>query len=116
MRGEGETDKVILFMRSFKHLPGVFLCLLLGIFAVPNAFAALLVYEGFNYPAGENVTNSSAVSLGNSFGWAGRWTAANTSLATNSAGNLGYDDGNGHSLASDGGKVVVGVPAGTTGN
>lgn len=103
-------------MKSLKHLPGVFLCLLLFIFTVPNAFAALLVYEGFNYPAGENLTNSSANAAGNSFGWAGRWTAANTSLATNAANNLGYDDGNGHTLAADGGKVIVGAPAGTTGN
>jgi hypothetical protein len=81
-----------------------------------HSSATLLVYEGFNYPAGENVTNSSAVSPGNSFGWAGRWTAANSSLSTNFAGNLGYDDGNGHSLATDGGRLVIGVPAGTTGN
>jgi len=116
MQREGEPDKIITFMRSFKRLPGILLCLFLCSGTVPNAFATLLVYEGFNYPAGENLTNSSANSAGNSSGWAGRWTAANTSLATNAANSLGYDDGNGHSLASDGGKVVIGVPAGTTGN
>jgi hypothetical protein len=91
-------------------VPSILICLPL------SSPAALLVYEGFDYPAGDNLTNSSANSAGNSFGWAGRWAAANTALATNTAGSLGFDDGHGHSLETDGGKVIVGVPGGTTAN
>ena len=78
--------------------------------------AALLVYEGFNYPAGAALTNSSANSAGNGFGWGGRWTGVNNPLATNSPGNLSFTDLNGNTLLTDGGKVIIGVPGGTTAN
>lgn len=98
-----------------RHSPALSVVLIL-IGLTQGSLATLLVYEGFDYPAGGNLTNASGNSAGTSFGWAGRWTTGSASQATNQAGSLGYDDGQGHSLATGGGKVMVGVPAGTTAN
>src|SRR2546430_2127609 len=87
-----------------------------------TARAQLMAYEGFAYDAGTSLTNASGLSGGNSgtggdsFGWASRWYGANNPLATNQAGSLGFTDLAGNSLLTDGGSVVIGVPAGTTGN
>jgi Immunoglobulin domain/Bacterial TSP3 repeat len=78
--------------------------------------AALIAYEGFNYPAGMSLTNASDLSAGDSFGWAGRWTGANVPMSTNVASSLSYMDASGHTLATDGGSVVVGNLAGATQN
>src|SRR5262249_49342628 len=86
------------------------------IFLAPVAKAGLLAYEGFNYPAGDSLTNSSAQGSGGSFGWAGRWTGANVPFATNVAASLGYADPLGNVLVTNGGSVVIGVPGGTTTN
>lgn len=82
----------------------------------PRAGAALIVYEGFVYPAGDSLTNSSAQTSGSSFGWGGRWTGANTANATNAATSLFYTDSVGNVLVTNGGSVIVGVPGGTTAN
>ncbi len=76
--------------------------------------AALLAYEGFDYPAGTGLTNASDGFAGDSFGWAGRWTGANIPVATNVSGSLSYTDPQGNSLATDGGSVIVGNLAGST--
>src|SRR5215469_11935182 len=86
------------------------------IFLAPVAKAALLAYDGFAYPAGDSLTNSSAQGSGGSFGWAARWTGANNSFATNAAASLGYADPLGNVLVTNGGSEVIGVPAGTTAN
>jgi len=75
-----------------------------------------MAYEGFNYPAGDSLTNSSAQGSGGSFGWSGRWTGANTSFATNSALSLTYTDPLGNTLTTNGGSVIIGIPAGATAN
>ena len=90
-------------------------CALLLLVARP-AKAALLAYEGFNYTAGDSLTNASAQGSGDSYGWAGRWSGASIPLATNVAASLGYTDALGHTLSTDGGSVVVGVLSGTTVN
>jgi hypothetical protein len=78
------------------------------------ARATLMVYEGFNYTAGTGLTNASDGFAGDSFGWAWRWMGANVPVATNVSGSLGYTDSTGHSLATDGGSVVIGNLAGST--
>lgn len=78
--------------------------------------AALMVYEGFVYPAGDSLTNASAQGSGGSFGWGGRWTGANTANATNAANSLFYTDTAGNILVTNGGSVIVGAPSGTTAN
>jgi len=80
-----------------------------------TANAALLAYEGFNYTAGDSLTNSSALGGGGSFGWGGRWTGANVPLATNSPVSLLYIDQAGNVLNTNGGSVVIGAPGGITG-
>src|SRR5262245_45039732 len=83
----------------------------------PSARASLLVYEGFNYAPGDSLTNSSGMGSGGSFGWGGRWAALNTTTAaTNVAGSLFYTDTVGNVLVTNGGSVVIGVPAGTGAN
>lgn len=78
--------------------------------------AALIAYEGFVYPAGDSLTNSSAQGSGGSFGWGGRWTGANTANATNAANSLFYTDTAGNILVTNGGSVIIGAPGGTTAN
>src|SRR5690349_14344105 len=102
-------------MKKFVSRSRTLVLIVLCSIATQRAGATLIAYEGFDYTAGESLTNSSANSAGDSFGWAGRWTGVNVSLATNAAASLGYDDGNGHALASDGGKVIIGAPAGISG-
>jgi len=82
-----------------------------------SAKAALLAYEGFDYPAGTSLTNASALSAGDSFGWADPWHASIKSFATNVAGSLGYSDLYGHFLLTDGGSMLAqGPPVPLTGN
>jgi len=78
--------------------------------------AALLAYEGFNYPPGDTLTNSSAQGSGDSFGWGGRWGGSPGGLATNVAATLTYVDALGNALSTDSGSVIIGVPGGTTAN
>lgn len=78
--------------------------------------AALLVYDGFVYPAGDSLTNASAAGTDGSFGWGGRWTGANIANATNVANSLFYTDVAGNILVTNGGSVIIGVPGGTTAN
>ena len=95
------------------------LCVTFGLVAAlgySNAYAMLMAYEGFNYPAGESLTNASAIGGDGSFGWAGRWCGANVPMATNVAGSLGYTDPVGNSLLTSGNSVVIGAPGGTTVN
>jgi hypothetical protein len=96
--------------------PGVFVFVLAALLVCSTnaARAALLAYEGFNYPAGTGLTNASDASAGDSFGWAWRWAGANVPLATNISGSLGYTDPQGNSLATDGGSVIIGNLAGST--
>jgi hypothetical protein len=84
--------------------------------AMNPAQAALLAYEGFNYTAGDSLTNASAQTNGGSFGWGGRWAGANIPMATNVAASLIYADSLGNILATNGGSVVIGAPGGTTAN
>src|SRR5690242_8218619 len=92
----------------------IFILTLLAAGTVTPARAALLAYEGFNNPAGTGLTNASDGFAGDSFGWAGRWCGAAVPLATNVSGNLSYTDLAGHTLATDGGSVIVGNLAGST--
>ncbi|TAK98152.1 MAG: hypothetical protein EPO07_12285 [Verrucomicrobia bacterium] len=98
------------------YLARTFLFLVLCSYSNPHALASLLAYEGFNYPNGSGLTNASAASAGDSFGWTNRWFGANKSLATNVASSLLYSDAGGNALLTDGGKLQIGVPAGTTGD
>jgi hypothetical protein len=95
---------------------GIFAVILIALvlYTTNTAKATLLVYEGFNYPAGTGLTNASDASAGDSFGWAWRWAGANVPIATNVTGSLGYTDPQGNSLATDGGSVIVGNLAGST--
>ena len=82
-----------------------------------SAKAALLAYEGFAYPPDTSLTNASALSAGDSFGWADPWHASIKSFATNVAGSLGYSDAYGHSLLTEGGSMIaVGPTEPFTGN
>src|SRR5262245_60356772 len=72
-----------------------------------RADASLLVYEGFNYPPGDSLTNSSLLGSGGSFGWGGRWSGANNSFATNVAGSLSFTDVVGNTLVTNGGSVLI---------
>ncbi len=84
---------------------------------LPNpAQAALLAYEGFNYTAGDSLTNASAQGSGGSFGWGGRWYGSPGSFATNAAASLVYVDSLGNTLVTNGGSVIIGSLAGMTAN
>ncbi|HEX4343250.1 MAG TPA: hypothetical protein VH255_07655, partial [Verrucomicrobiae bacterium] len=91
--------------------PVVFVAVFALVFLVfaHKGFSGLMAYEGFNYTVGDSLTNSSAFSAGDSFGWGGRWTSS--LLATNVAGSLHYADANGNALLTDGGKVIIGAIA-----
>src|SRR5262245_8548891 len=102
--------------RSLHRFCGVCLIIVLTAFASSSARATLLAYEGFNYTAGDSLTNTSAQGNFGSFGWGGRWASAPLALATNAAASLSYVDSAGNTLVTNGGSVVVGVPAGTTAN
>jgi hypothetical protein len=78
--------------------------------------AAVLAYDGFIYPAGDSLTNSSALGDGGSFGWGGRWVGSSTANATNYSNNLGYTDPQGNTLITNGGSVVIGVLGGISAN
>lgn len=71
--------------------------------------AALLAYEGFDYPAGTTIGGQAGGSV-----WTNAWTggAPGNFLATNQATLLGYTDVNGQALQTVGGSLVVGVPNG----
>lgn len=97
-------------------LPRLSLGFALAFLGIPHLNAALLVYDGFIYAAGDSLTNASAQGSGGSFGWGGRWTGANTANATNAASSLFYTDAAGNILVTNGGSVVIGVPGGTTAN
>lgn len=72
--------------------------------------AALLAYEGFDYPTNTTIAGQNGGSL-----WTNTWASGTSQgLATNVAGNLGYTDANGRSLQASGGSLVVGNPGGTT--
>src|SRR5262245_10539920 len=92
----------------WRKRPACYLITLLALSFAAAANAALLVYEGFNYPAGDSLTNSSAQGSGGSFGWGGRWAGASLAIATNVAGSLSYVDSLGNMLVTNGGSVVIG--------
>jgi len=73
-----------------------------------NSGAALLAYEGFNYPPGTSIAGQGGDSL-----WTSAWTAG-FGLGTNHATGLTYTDMNGHTLLTSGGSMVVGNPDGPT--
>src|SRR5262245_42589011 len=85
-----------------------------------TADAQLMAYEGFAYDPDTSLKNASGLTGGNSggggdsFGWASRWYGANNPIATNAAGSMAYTDLAGNTLLTDGGRVVIGVPAGST--
>jgi hypothetical protein len=71
------------------------------------ASAAVLAYEGFEYPAG-TLLISGGTGLNGGMGWAGPWDetqAASFSTATQ-AGSLAYTDGLGNVLQTTGGKLL----------
>jgi hypothetical protein len=81
-------------------------CILwLAIFA-PRAFAALLGYEGFNYPPDSNLSSQSGGT-----GWAGAWGV--NSSCTNIAGSLTYTDPLGNTLNVSGNSMYLFGGAGT---
>src|SRR5687768_6389627 len=103
-------------MISRRHILGAIAITIFALSVTQTTKATLLTYEGFNYPAGDSLTNSSAQGSGGSFGWGGRWTGANAANATNYAVSLYYADSAGNILVTNGGSVVIGAPAGTTAN
>lgn len=78
---------------------------------VPQAFATLLYYEGFNYTPGTSIATNNGGS-----GWTNAWTAgsAGNLLGTNTAGSLAYTDAGNNTLQTSGGSVIVGNPVSTT--
>ena len=108
--------KVLKSMTYSLKLPRLGLWFALAFLGIPHLNAALLVYDGFVYAAGDSLTDASAQGSGGSFGWGGRWTGANTANATNAANSLFYTDTAGNMLVTNGGSVIIGAPAGTTAN
>src|SRR5262249_54977968 len=100
--------------RCIDHLFSTFAVTAVCLLISSPVRAALIAYEGFNYPAGSSLTNASDLSAGDTFGWAGRWAGASNPMSTNVASSLSYVDASGNSLATDGGSVIVGNLAGTT--
>jgi hypothetical protein len=75
-----------------------------------TARAALLAYEGFDYPTNTTIAGQSGGSL-----WTNAWASGTSQgLATNVAGSLGYTDAEGRSLQTSGGSLIIGNPVGTT--
>jgi hypothetical protein len=103
--------------RHCKHLASLLTAILLFLISgIIRVQATLLVYDGFIYPAGDSLTNSSAQGNGGSFGWGGRWMASSAGNATNYAVSLGYIDTMGNVLVTNGGSVVIGATNGITVN
>src|SRR6185295_2151636 len=78
-----------------------------------EATAALLAYEGFDYPVGDSVVGKTGGT-----GFANAWQLnSSTGLQTNQAYSLGYTDGAGRTLVTSGGSLFLqGITTGTTGN
>ncbi|NOS70685.1 MAG: hypothetical protein HOP33_12235, partial [Verrucomicrobia bacterium] len=76
-----------------------------------NSHAALIAYEGFDYPAGTTIATQTGGT-----GWTNSWTAgsAGNHMGTNSAVSLNYTDANSNALQTIGGSVIVGNPVATT--
>src|SRR5436190_17558022 len=87
---------------------------LLSFASLVSTRAQLISYDGFNYTPGTDLVSQSIAGPGDSFGWAAPWGGANTPITTNVAGSLGYIDSVGNVLQTDGGRVIIGSPAGTT--
>lgn len=83
---------------------------LCGLATTPSR-AALIAYEGFDYPAGTTVATQTGGS-----GWTNAWTggSAGNFLGTNTAASLAYTDANRNALQTLGGSAIVGNPSGTT--
>jgi hypothetical protein len=74
--------------------------LLVGIAAAIPASAQLLVYEGFDYPAGADVLNGQNGGIGFTTAW-----TANTGSPNVSAGTMTYTDDNGLTLVTGGNRA-----------
>jgi hypothetical protein len=98
-----------------KRLATLTLSVAISLTAALSARAQLYVYDGFNYTAGQSITNYFGMGqAGDSFGWSGPWGGANTAHSTNVAGTLSYSDLYGNTLTTDGGRLVISDPNGMT--
>ena len=79
-------------------------CLLAGLLAIPSAPAAVIAYDGFDYPAAENGLNSAS----GGEGWANSWSAVDNDTR---ASGLGYSSG-GNRLITSGGAAQLDVANG----
>ena len=83
--------------------------LVLFLLRTDAAPAALVAYEGFDYP-----TNTTIAGQSGGDGFTNAWTIGATGnfIGTNAAAGLIYTDVNGLSLQTNGGSLIVGVPRG----
>ncbi len=93
-------------MRCSCRIDIVGIVFLLGLL---RANAALLAYEGFDYPASSTIGLQTGGSL-----WTNAWAGGATGnfLGTNAAVSLAYTDANGQALVTSGGSLIVGNPSG----
>ncbi|MDB6124104.1 MAG: hypothetical protein JWQ71_3097 [Pedosphaera sp.] len=90
-----------------------FLVTLIFLAAAQGIHAALLSYEGFNYPSGSNLVGQNG---GTGFG-ANAWllNSSGASISTNRPDSLSYTDASGNSLVTSGGSVFLqGLTTGNT--
>jgi hypothetical protein len=78
-------------------------CLAIVFSTATSAWAVLLAYEGFDYPANTNI-----VGLNGGTGWAGAWDAGDgtNGLTVTQANSLTYTDSLGNVLQTKGGKLL----------